>query len=155
MKRLAKDRAEAEAKLAGLRLPDLPKLLESNPALKEQLEQTLQSLGVPAALDSVTDLEQALKDVSNLAPMTCNVYRFVAEAYGAPLPLGQGKLYRMPDCKLGKACVNPNHIGTDEDFVRAVNGRRKESPGRSKTVPMVRLTRLDRRFLRGLNIRWD
>jgi phospholipase C len=66
LKRLAKDRAEAEAKIAGLKLPDLPKLLESDPALKQELEQMLRSLGIPAALGSLTDLEHAVKDAYNL-----------------------------------------------------------------------------------------
>jgi KAP family P-loop domain/Phosphoesterase family len=66
LKRLAKDRAVAEAKIAGLKLPDLPKLLESDPALKQELEQTLQCLGIPPALDSLTDLEHAVKDAYNL-----------------------------------------------------------------------------------------
>jgi phospholipase C len=67
LKRLAKDRAEAEAKIAGLKLPDLPKLLESDPALKREIEQMLQSLGIPAALGSLTDLEHAVKDAYNLS----------------------------------------------------------------------------------------
>jgi phospholipase C len=66
LKRLARDRAVAEAKIAGLKLPDLPKLLESDPDLKQELEQTLQCLGIPPALDSLTDLEHAIKDAYNL-----------------------------------------------------------------------------------------
>jgi hypothetical protein len=88
------------------------------------------------------------------APMTCNVYCFVAEAYGAPLPVGLGKLYRMPDCRLGKECVNPNHIGTGEDFVRALNGRRQEIPA-SKADARVWLTRQARQFLKSLKISWE
>lgn len=88
------------------------------------------------------------------SPVDGNVYRIVAEACGVYFPVGRGKLYRMPDCKLGKACVNPNHIGTGKDFERALNGRRREIPGRSKAVPMVRLTSLDRQFLKDLRIRW-
>ena len=66
LKRLAEDRAVAEAKIAGLKLPDLPKLLDSDPALKKELQQTLQSLGIPAALDSLTDLDHALQDAYTL-----------------------------------------------------------------------------------------
>jgi phospholipase C len=66
LKRLAKERAEAEAKIAGLKLPDLPKLLETDPELKQELEQALQSLGIPAALGSLTELDHALKDAYNL-----------------------------------------------------------------------------------------
>src|ERR1700694_1532977 len=79
------------------------------------------------------------------APVEGNVYRFVAEAYGAPLPAGQ-KLYRMPNCKLGKQCVNPNHLGTGADYVLALNGRRQEIPEPPKTVTL-KLTPQDRRFL--------
>jgi hypothetical protein len=85
--------------------------------------------------------------------MECNVYRFVAEAYGAPLPTE--KLYRMPDCKLGKQCVNPNHLGTGADFVLALNGRRQEIPEPPRTVRAVRLTELDKEFLRSIKVRWD
>jgi len=85
--------------------------------------------------------------------MECNVYRFVAEAYGAPLPTE--KLYRMPDCKLGKTCVNPNHLGTGADFVLALNGRRQEIPEPPRTDRVVQLTEQDRRFLKSLRIRWE
>lgn len=88
------------------------------------------------------------------APVGGNVYRVVAEAYGAPLPAGQ-KLYRMPDCKLGKGCVNPNHLGTGADYVLALNERRQEIPELPRTVKVVRLTELDRRFLKSLRIRWE
>jgi hypothetical protein len=88
-------------------------------------------------------------------PVDGNVYRVVAEACGILFPVGRGRLYRMPECKLGKECVNPNHLGTGEDFVLAVNGRRQEIPEPSKTVATVRLTRMDRQFLKGLNIRWE
>jgi hypothetical protein len=86
-------------------------------------------------------------------PLEGNVYRFVAEAYGAPLPTE--KLYRMPDCKLGKQCVNPNHLGTGADFVLALNGRRQEIPEPSSTIGVVRLTERDREFLRSVKVRWD
>jgi len=87
------------------------------------------------------------------APVDGNVYRIVAEAYGAPLPIE--KLYRMPDCKLGKECVNPNHLGTGADFVLALNGRRQEIPEPPRTVRVVRLTERDREFLRSVKVRWD
>jgi hypothetical protein len=82
-----------------------------------------------------------------------NVYRVVAEAYGAPLPARE-KMYRMPECKLGKTCVNPNHLGTAEDFVLTVNGRRQQIPEPSRTATIA-LTTSDRRFLRELKIGWD
>jgi hypothetical protein len=87
------------------------------------------------------------------SPLDGNVYRFVAEAYGAPLPTE--KLYRMPDCKLGKQCVNPNHLGTGADFVLALNGRRREAPEPPRTVKVVRLTEKDKQFLKSLRIRWE
>jgi hypothetical protein len=89
------------------------------------------------------------------SPVEGNVYRFVAEAYGAPLAFGRGKLFRMPDCKLGKECVNPNHIGTAKDFFRALNGQGQEIPEPPKMATGVRLTPKDRRFLRALRIRWE
>jgi hypothetical protein len=85
-------------------------------------------------------------------PVEGNVYRIVAEAYGAPLPTE--KLYRMPDCTLGKECVNPNHLGTGADFVLAVNGRRHEIPEPPR-MGRVRLTELDRKFLRSVKVRWE
>jgi hypothetical protein len=84
-----------------------------------------------------------------------NVYRVVAEAYGAPLPVGRGKLYRMPDCTMGKECVNPNHICTGEDFVSALNGRRQEIPEPPMMATGVKLTPKDRRFLKSLRISWE
>ena len=81
------------------------------------------------------------------------MYRVIAEAYGAPLPAG--KLYRMPECKLGKECVNPNHLGTETDYVLALNGRRQEIPEPSRAVKVIKLTPQDRRFLKSLRVRWD
>jgi hypothetical protein len=88
------------------------------------------------------------------APPEGNVYRIIAEAIGCPLPAGV-KLYRMPECKLGKSCVNPSHLGTGVDFVLALNGRRQEIPEPPKTVRVVRLTKLDREFLKSVKVRWD
>ena len=87
------------------------------------------------------------------APLYGNVYRIVAEAYGTPLPAGQ-KLYRMPDCKLGKECVNPNHLGTGADYVLALNGRRQEVPESPKSVT-IKLAPQDRGFLTRLRILWE
>ncbi len=88
------------------------------------------------------------------SPLEGNVYRIIAEAYGAPLPAGP-KLYRMPECKLGKECVNPNHLGTGADYVLSLNGRRQEIPEPSRAVRVVRLTELDRQFLKSVRIVWD
>jgi hypothetical protein len=87
------------------------------------------------------------------SPLEGNVYRVIAGAYGAPLPAG--KLYRMPNCKLGKACVNPNHLGTSADFVLALNGRRQEIPEPPKTVAAFDLTARDMQFLKSLRIGWN
>jgi hypothetical protein len=90
------------------------------------------------------------------SPVNGNVYRIVAEAYGAPLPSRNGKYYRMPGCALGTKCVNPNHIGTGADFVLALNGRRQRMiPEPSRTVTEVRLTKMDMQFLKSLRIRWE
>ena len=86
-------------------------------------------------------------------PLEGNVYRIIAKAYGAPLPTE--KPYRMPDCKLGKSCVNPNHLGTGADYILSLNGRRQEIPEPPRTVGVVRLTELDRQFLKSLRIRWE
>ena len=66
-------------------------------------------------------------------PLDGNIYRAVAEACGCPLPAGE-KLFRMPDCALGKDCINPMHLGTSVDFVLALNGRRQEIPEPPTTV---------------------
>ncbi len=88
------------------------------------------------------------------SPVACNVYRLVAEAYGAPLPTGR-KLYRMPGCKLGKDCVNPNHIGTGEDYMLALDGQRRRWSEPQKNVTEIRLSKQDREFLKALRIRWE
>jgi hypothetical protein len=88
-------------------------------------------------------------------PVDGNVYRIVAEACGIYFPVGRGKLYRMPECKLGTECVNPSHIGTGADFGRALNGRRQEVPEPSKMATGITLTQKDRRFLKNLRVRWE
>ena len=88
-------------------------------------------------------------------PVDGNVYRIIAEAYGIFFPVGSGKLYRMPECQLGKLCVNPNHIGTAKDFVLAVHGRRRETAEPTKTGTGIWLTMEDRRFLKALRILWE
>jgi hypothetical protein len=89
------------------------------------------------------------------SPVAGNIFRMVAEAYGAPLPVRRGKLYRMPDCTVGRNCVNPNHLGTARDFVLAVHGRRQEIPEPTKTGTGIWLTMKDRRFLKSLKILWE
>jgi hypothetical protein len=85
-------------------------------------------------------------------PVAGNIYRYIAEAYGTPLPTG--KLYRMPECKIGRDCVNPTHLGTGADYVLALNGRRHEAPEPPKTGT-VELTARDRIFLKALRISWE
>ena len=86
-------------------------------------------------------------------PVAGNIYRVIAEAVGCPLPVGQ-KMYRMPECQIGRDCVNPNHLGTGADFVLALNGRRQEIPEPPKTGT-VELTARDRLFLEALRISWE
>jgi hypothetical protein len=89
------------------------------------------------------------------APLTCNVYRFVAEAYGSPLPVGR-KLYRIPGCIMGKECVNPSHLGIGVDgFMLAQRMRRQEILEPSKTATVIKLTPEDGEFLRSLRISWE
>jgi hypothetical protein len=52
-------------------------------------------------------------------PCECNVIRLFAELFDKPLPAGR-KLYRMPECHLGKECVNPDHVGTVEEWMSRV-----------------------------------
>src|SRR5579859_4220214 len=66
LKQLAERRAKTEAKLTDLRLPDLPGLLQANPELKRELEETLSSIGFPAAMKSLANLEATLKDAHTL-----------------------------------------------------------------------------------------
>jgi hypothetical protein len=60
----------------------------------------------------------------------------------------------MPDCTLGKECVNPSHVGTREDYFLALGGRR-QMPEPSKTGTGIRLTKRDREFLRALRVTWE
>jgi hypothetical protein len=91
----------------------------------------------------------------NGSPVEGNVYRIVAEACGAPTRNWNGKLYRMPDCTVGRKCVNPNHIGTIEDYMITLDGRRRDIPESMETGTGVKLTKLDRRFLKSLRIVWE
>lgn len=49
-------------------------------------------------------------------PNICKIIPVLAELVGNPVPAGR-KMYRMPDCILGAACVNPAHCGTSEDYM--------------------------------------
>lgn len=85
------------------------------------------------------------------APLACNAYRFLAEAYGTPLPMGH-TLYRMPGCALVDECVNPSHIGTGEEFMRAVQRQLQDVPDQPETATELKLTARDKRFLKSLKI---
>lgn len=52
----------------------------------------------------------------------CNVIPLLAELAGEPLPEGR-TLYRLPDCQMGSACVNPKHFGTAEQWFVRTKGR--------------------------------
>ncbi len=54
----------------------------------------------------------------------CSVIRLLAELGGKPLPVNT-RLYRMPECQLGKECVNPEHVGTSEQWVARISGKRR------------------------------
>jgi hypothetical protein len=87
------------------------------------------------------------------APLACNVFRYVAEAHGTPLPAGQ--LYRMPGCVLVDECVNPSHIGTSDDFMRAVHRQLDDASEEPKMPIELKVTARDKRFLKSLKISWD
>jgi hypothetical protein len=86
------------------------------------------------------------------APMERNVYRYIAEVHGTPLPTS--KLYRMPECRIGHDCVNPGHLGTGEDYMLALTGQRRQIHVPPKTGT-VELTAQDRRFLKSLKVSWE
>ena len=89
------------------------------------------------------------------APVPSNIYRYVAEAYGTPLPTGK-TLFRLPGCVLVAGCVNPNHIGTSDDFMRAVQRQLEDASEQPKTPPPeLKITSRDKRFLKSLKITWD
>jgi hypothetical protein len=80
------------------------------------------------------------------------VFRLVSEALGIPLPSRNGKCYRMPDCTMGKECVNPNHVGSLENYYRTLEGQRRDTPEPSEMCSGMKLTARDKRFLKSLNI---
>ena len=65
--------------------------------------------------------------------------RLLAELEQIPLPMGK-KLYRMPNCVLGKMCVNPQHVGTSEQYIRQIDPR-NETIQTTFTADDVRLLR--------------
>ena len=58
-------------------------------------------------------------------PSECNIIQLLAKLIGRDLPVGRGRLYRMPECTMGKVCVNPFHVGTSEEWTARV--RRSEA----------------------------
>ncbi len=67
LKDLAEKRAEKEVKIADLKLTDFLAMIESQPALKLELEKTLNDLGLPAAISNLRDLEAAFSEAHSLA----------------------------------------------------------------------------------------
>ena len=55
-------------------------------------------------------------------PKICRVVCILADMTGNPLPIGR-KMYRMPHCSLGIQCVNPQHVGTGEDYLWHLRAR--------------------------------
>jgi hypothetical protein len=51
----------------------------------------------------------------------CNIIRLLADLSGKPLPALR-RMYRMPGCALGKQCVNPDHVGTAEEWMLRTQG---------------------------------
>ncbi len=88
------------------------------------------------------------------SPVKGKVFRIIVDALGTPIPNGHGKLYRMPDCTVGRKCVNPNHIGNIEEYWRTLDGRRQDIPEPSETGTGMKLTPRDKSFLKSLNISW-
>lgn len=62
LRKLQLERQQMEVKLSDLRISDLGDLLLSDPDLKQELEQSLEEIGVPAAIDSVADLTQVVSE---------------------------------------------------------------------------------------------
>lgn len=64
-------------------------------------------------------------------PSGCNVIRLLAELCGYPLPV-RGKMYRMPECEMnGADCVNPDHVGTYEEWMSRSQPKAVGSPDRT------------------------
>jgi hypothetical protein len=60
------ERAQKEVRLRDLRATDFRSLIDNNKALKEKLDSTLEKMGVPAVLDSASDLERAIAEANTL-----------------------------------------------------------------------------------------
>lgn len=57
-------------------------------------------------------------------PKGCNIIRRLAELSAKPLPANR-RMYRMPECELGAECVNPEHVGTADEWSRAMRRLRR------------------------------
>jgi hypothetical protein len=51
--------------------------------------------------------------------------------------------------------VNPNHIGTIEDYYLTLDGRRQDIPEPSMPSAGMTLTTQDKRFLKTLRVVWE
>jgi len=66
LQRLQTQREQKEIELTELRISDLAVIFREKPELKTDLEKSLQDLGVPAAVDSVSDLSNVLVEANSL-----------------------------------------------------------------------------------------
>ena len=111
------------------------------------------------------------------------IHRIVADLCGMRYPVGVA-VYHMPECVLGDACVNPEHVGTREEWNRVVkqelasrsskdttgvfaSKRYPESwnvpfdplittrAGRTWRIPGGIMTQRDHAFLKELKVLWD
>ena len=66
LQKLQVEREQKEVELRDLQLTDLQALLLGDPALKQDVKSALEEMGVPAALNSLSDLNQAVAEVNSL-----------------------------------------------------------------------------------------
>jgi hypothetical protein len=66
LRSLAEKRAEKEVEIADLKFPDLMALINSDKDLKTKIDNSLNSLGFPAAMNSLQDLESAFSEAHTL-----------------------------------------------------------------------------------------
>lgn len=66
LQRLQLERQQKEVRLGDLRMSDLPTLLAGETALKADLENSLEQMGVPAALNSVSELSQVVSEAHTI-----------------------------------------------------------------------------------------
>jgi hypothetical protein len=66
LRNLQVERQEKEVRLRDLRASDLQAVLEGNEPLKNELQESLKTIGVPATLESVSDLSQLVTEAHTL-----------------------------------------------------------------------------------------